>query len=61
MRHYTLFEVWTEDEDGHQELVETTADKRLALRIAKESKKPGLTVVVYEETDDGDLQEIEVF
>ena len=59
MKAYELYEIWTEDESGHQELIETTGDKRQALRIAETAKGPGLIVTVYQETDDGDLEMIE--
>ena len=56
---YQLYEIWAEDESGHQELIETTGDRRQALRIAKEAKEPGTTVIIYQETEDGDLEKIE--
>lgn len=56
MKAYELYEIWTEDESGHQELVETTGDRRQALRMAKEAKRPGIIVTVYQETEDGDLE-----
>jgi len=61
VRSFLLYEVWSEDADGYQELLETTADKGQALRVAKESLVPGATVTVYRETEDGDLESIEVF
>jgi hypothetical protein len=59
VKAYELYEIWTEDESGHQELIETTGDRGQALRIAKEAKAPGLTVTIYQETEDGDLEMIE--
>lgn len=59
MKAYELYEIWTENESGHQELIETTGDRRQALRIAKEAKEPGLIVTIYQETEDGDLEMIE--
>lgn len=56
---YELYEIWAEDESGHQELIETTGDKRQALRIAEKAKEPGITVVIYQETESGDLKQIE--
>jgi hypothetical protein len=56
---YQLYEIWTEDESGHQEFIETTGDHRQALRIAEKAKEPGITVVIYQETEDGDLEKIE--
>ena len=59
MKAYELYEIWTENESGHQELIETTGDRRQALRLAKEAKEPGLIVTIYQETEDGDLEMIE--
>lgn len=59
MKAYELYEIWTENESGHQELVETTGDKSQALRIAEKAKEPGITVTIYQETEDGDLEMIE--
>lgn len=56
---YQLYEIWAEDESGHQELIETTGDRNQARRIAKEAKEPGVTVIIYQETEDGDLELIE--
>lgn len=56
---YELYEIWTEDESGHQELIETTGNRRQAVQIAQEAKEPGVTVVIYQETEDGDLEKIE--
>jgi len=52
---FLLFEVWYIDSDGHEELIDTTADKSQALRLAEESKRPGLSIVVYEEIE-GELE-----
>jgi hypothetical protein len=52
---YLLFEVWVEDEIGHQELVETTASKKQALDIANQCLGEGaLAVVIYQESETGD-------
>jgi hypothetical protein len=56
---YELYEIWAEDESGHQELIETTGDRRQAFRIAEKTKEPGITVVIYQETESGDLKQIE--
>lgn len=59
---YLLYEVWTEDEDGHQELVETTASLTEAKAVAKKSAEEGsFLVTIFRETDDGDVEEIEKF
>lgn len=55
---YILFEVWEEDEIGHQELIETTASEKQARDIADSLLGQGaLAVVIYKETEDGDIEE----
>lgn len=57
---YTLFEVWTEDEVGHQELIDTTASKAEAYNIAKECLEGGAIVaLIFQETEDGDTIEVD--
>lgn len=59
---YTLYEVWSEDELGHQDLVETTASETEAINIAERVVLEGsYASVVYKETEDGDLIEVERF
>ena len=56
------YEVWAEDDDGRQELVETTASKKEALAVAQRTFNEGLGIVtVYEETTDGDYEMIKEF
>ena len=57
---YTLYEVWAEEETGHQELIETTASLTEATRLAEQAVVDGYFAgVIYRETDDGDLKEVE--
>jgi hypothetical protein len=57
-----LYEVWAEDEDGHNELLETTASQKEAFEIAKASLDDGyLSSTVYQETDNGDPILIKTF
>jgi len=57
-----LYEVWAEDEDGHNELLETTASQKEAFRIAQSSLSDGyISSTVYQETDDGDPILIKTF
>ena len=59
---YMLYEVWAEDEDGHNELLETTARQKEAFEIAKDSLSDGyVSSSVYQETDDGDPILIKTF
>jgi hypothetical protein len=62
MSNWVQYEVWSEDGDGHQELVLTTASRKEALTAAeKEHKETGAIVTVYEETMDGDYGLIKEF
>jgi hypothetical protein len=57
---YMLFEVWTEDEDGHQDLLETTASLTAARKIANQAIENGsLAAIIYQENEEGDTEEIE--
>jgi hypothetical protein len=60
--NFELYEVWTVDEAGHEELVETTSSRKEALEIAKANIELGvMKVVIYREDENGDLHEIERF
>jgi len=57
-----LYEVWAEDEDGHNELLDTTASQKEAFEIAKDSLEDGyVSSTVYQETDNGDPILIKTF
>ena len=58
---WELYEVWTEDDIGHEELVDTTKSLKEAQTLAKKSlEEEGITLaIIYKETDDGDIIEIE--
>lgn len=59
---YTLYEVWAEHLDGHQELVETTASPTEASKLAEQAVLDGYFAgIVLREDDNGDLIEIERF
>jgi hypothetical protein len=59
---FQLYEIWTEDEEGHQELLETTASLTEAKNIAKKALgDTSPVVIIYQETDDGDIKEIDRF
>lgn len=56
---FMLFEIWTEDEDGHQELIETTASETAAKKLAETLVLDGAyAAIVMQETEDGDLEEV---
>jgi len=57
-----LFEVWTEDEEGHQELIETTASMSEAVKLAETAVLDGaFAATIFQETEDGNSREIERF
>jgi hypothetical protein len=59
--NWELYEVWAEDDIGHQELVDTTKSLKEAQELAKlKIEDEGIEAVfIYQETEDGDLEEIE--
>ena len=59
---YMLYEVWAEDEDGHNELLDTTASQMEAFEIAKSSLNDGyVSAVVYQENEDGESVPVKTF
>lgn len=57
---FELYEIWAEDSDGHQELVDTTSSIVEARRIAQAALDEGFEyVTIYRETKDGDLEVVE--
>jgi hypothetical protein len=57
-----LYEVWAEDEDGHNELLDTTASQKEAFEIAKTSLDDGyLSSTVYQENEEGDSVLVKTF
>jgi hypothetical protein len=60
--NWVQYEVWAEDGDGHQELVETTASKKDALSIAERThRETNAIVTVYEDSDDNGYDLIKEF
>jgi hypothetical protein len=56
---WELYEVWSEDDIGHQELVETTKSLKEAKTLAEKSLDDGaLVAIIYQETGDSDQKEI---
>lgn len=55
---YQLFEVWQQNQDGDEELLETTASTTQAMKIARQALQDRTgTVVIYEENSDGELNQ----
>jgi hypothetical protein len=59
---FELYEIWAEDEIGHQELIETTKSRTQAFEIAQAQLEIGFfAAVVCQETEEGDTVEIKRF
>ena len=59
---FTLYEIWSEDADRRQELIDTAANLPEAIRIAKNSIGDEITqTVIFEEGQDGEVFEIKRF
>ena len=60
---WELYEVWSVDSDGHEELIDTTKSLKEAQEIAGAAldEEDVSEVIIYKETEDGDLEEIERF
>lgn len=56
---WELYEVWTVDDDGHEDLVETTKSLKEARAIAEQSLSDFSIAIIYKETEEGDIEEIE--
>jgi hypothetical protein len=57
---WELYEVWGVEEDGHEELIDTTN----SLKEAKQIAETNLTLdyiecIIYKEAEDGELIEVE--
>ena len=57
---FELYEIWTEDSHGYEELVDTTSSIVEARRIAQLTLDEGAeSVIIYRETEDGELEVVE--
>jgi hypothetical protein len=57
---WELYEVWSADEDGHEELIDTTKSYKEAKALAKKALNEGsVESWINRETGDGDFDEIE--
>lgn len=56
---WELYEVWAENDDGHEELIETTKSLKEAQILAEKALEDYPAAVIYQETEDGDTVEIE--
>jgi hypothetical protein len=59
---FELYEIWAQEEDGHEELIDTTPSRTQAFEIAQATVGLGyLTVIVFQENEIGELEEIKRF
>lgn len=58
---WELYEVWSEDDLGHEELIETTRSLKEAKELAvNHLEQEGIeAVTIYQETETGDIVEVE--
>lgn len=57
---WELYEVWSEDSEGHEELIDTTKSRKEAIQLAKKAIHEGADIAkVFRETADGDYEEVE--
>ena len=58
---WELYEVWSVDTDGRDELIDTTNSLKEAQQLAKESLTEDIIeVIIYKEDEEGELVEVEV-
>ena len=60
--NWELYEVWAEDDDGQEELIETTNSRKQAFEIAQTQLDLGYSAsIVYLENEEGNLEKIKRF
>lgn len=57
---WVQYEVWGVEEDGHEELIDTTNSLKEARRIAEQSLTDLITECIIYKEEDGELSEEEV-
>lgn len=58
---WELYEVWSVDLDGREDLITTTYSLKEAQQLAKESLTEDIIeVIIYKEDEEGELSEVEV-
>lgn len=59
---WEMYEVWSKDDTGYEHLIKTTKSLKEASQLAKANVSDEYKcVIVYQETDDGEQEEIERF
>jgi hypothetical protein len=56
---WELYEVWGEDDAGHQELIDTTQSLAEAKVIAETALEDVAVAIIYKERKDGELELVE--
>lgn len=57
---WELYEVWSEDEDGHEELIDTTRSLKEAKILAKQALTDGFVcAIIYRENEEGEQELVE--
>ena len=57
---WVQYEVWSVDEDGHEELIETTNSLKESRRIAEAALTDSIVECIIYKEEDGELYEEEV-
>jgi hypothetical protein len=58
--NWELYEVWSVDEDGHEDLIDTTKSLKEARQIARDNVTEYYAeCIIYQEDETGDLVEVE--
>ena len=60
--NWELYEVWVEEEDGQEELIETTNSRKQAFEMAQAQLDLGYSAsIVYLENEEGALEKVKRF
>jgi hypothetical protein len=60
--NWELYEVWAEDEDGQEELIDTTNSRKQAFELAQAQLDLGyIASIVYLENEEGRLEKVKRF
>jgi hypothetical protein len=60
--NWELYEVWAEDEDGQEELIDTTNSRKQAFEMAQAQLDLGYSAsIVYLENEEGALEKVKRF
>ena len=59
---WELYEVWGVEDDGHEELIDTTNSLKEATELAQGSlTEQFVETIIYKETEEGDLKLVQTF